>query len=131
MNKVALILVACLGLAGCEDSTYRNEPEYPSPPAYGCVVVADDMGEREVCDTYYYYDNGELVYYDAHFNIWVGNSGYWIGGRYHWGFYPAWHSYYGPSFYYPRGHFGYHGAFRGGERGGYRGGGFRGHGGRR
>ena len=129
MKKLALILVACLGLAGCANSNYRNEPEYPSAPAYGCVVVADDFGERETCNTYYYYENGELVYWDNHFGIWIGPSGYWRGGRYYWGFYPGFHAYYGPSFYHPRGFYGYHGAYRGSS--GYHGGGYRGSGGHR
>jgi len=124
MKKLVLALVACLGLAGCAD-------EYVAPVAASpanCFVVTDEFGEREVCNTQYYYTNGGVIYWDSHFGVWVSPWGYYHGGVWTHGYYPGWHSYYGPGFYHARGYF--HGGYRGGNfHGGYRGGSFRGGGG--
>lgn len=112
MKKLALILVACLGLAGCATEYEVSEPTM-SQPAYGCVVVTDEYGEREVCNTNYYYVTGGVVYWDAHFGVWVGPGGYWRSGIWYRGYYPGFHTYYHAGLYHP------HGYFHGGNRAGY------------
>lgn len=119
---------------GCADEVV-SEPVHtsgvPTRVGTGCVVVTDDYGEREVCDTQYYYVNGGVVYWDAHFNTWIGPGAYWSSGGWHQGFYPGWHGYYGHGFYHS--HEFYHGAHRDGYRntpmrgGGYHGTGHGGH----
>lgn len=130
MKKLSLILVACLGLVGCADEYYAT-PSYPlsagNQTQYGCVIVSDEYGEREVCNTHYYYSDGGVVYWDAHFGIWVYPNGYWYGGRFWPGVYPGFHAYYHTGFYHPRGFYrgrpadlGWHGGGRpppGGFRG--------------
>ena len=128
MKKLALILVACLSLAGCADE-YEGTPVAVSPtsPAYGCVVVTDEYGEREVCNTRYYYSDGGVVYWDEHFGIWVGPNGYYRGGVFFPGIYPGFHAYYHRGWYRPHGYFhgGYHGGYHGGFHGAPHGGGHR------
>lgn len=141
MKKLALMLVACLGLAGC--AVEYVEPVDPMDAVisdrmqHGCVVVTDELGEREVCNTQYYYYDGGVVYWDAHFGVWVGPNGYWRNRAFFPGIYPGFHTYYHTGFYHPRGF--YHGgrlADGDGHGGGrpppmsYHGG-FRGHGGHR
>jgi hypothetical protein len=141
MKNLLLILTACglmAATSGCE-----AEVGYDSPPvAYttGTVEYCDDFGCRDV-NAPYYYDNGEVVYYDAHFGYWMGPRGYLVGGRWHSGFVGGYHSYYHPGYYHGyRG--GYHGGggfhgggqfhggrggYHGGEHGGHSGGGHGGH----
>ena len=134
MKTMILALVACLCLFGCTEEAYSDTAAvYPSSPTYGCVVVNDPAyGERQVCNTYYYYVGGVPYYYDTHFASWITPWGYYRGGRWFNGYYPGYHSYYGHGFYHPRGY--YHGGgFRhldhnygrggGGYHGGYHGGG--------
>jgi len=134
MKKLVLVLAACLGLVGCADEAYYDHPAYPPEHAgwtqHGCVVVTDEFGEREVCDTQYYYSEDGVTYWDAHFGIWVGPNGYWYGHSYFPGIYPGFHAYYHRGWYHPRGF--YHGGYHGGG-GGFHGGGFHGggHGGHR
>jgi hypothetical protein len=124
MNKLsAVALLAALTLSvGCVDEySYRE-----TTPYYGCVVISDEMGEREVCDTEYYYTDDGVVYWDSHFGIWVMPNGYWYGGRFWPGVYPGFHAYYHSGFYHPRGYFHSYRGFsvhRGGSYGGHGGGG--------
>jgi len=135
MKPVIFTLICLLSLTACysDEQVYTAEPTMANPN-FGCLVVTDDFGEREVCDTHYYYAaDGSPIWWDNHFGIWVSSSGYWYGGRWFVGFYPGYHSYYHAGFYRPRGYFhgNYHG-YRGNYRGGYHGGGFHGgHGGHR
>lgn len=132
--KLALLALPFMSM-GCADEVV-TEPVYasaiPSQLGTGCVIVTDDYGEREVCNTRYYYVNGGVVYWDANFGIWVGPGGYWHGGVWNRGFYPGWHNYYGRGFYRPRGFSGPHGGFHGGGyHGAPHGGHVGGHGGHR
>lgn len=101
-----LLPLACL-LSGCAEDVYYQDPSATvnATKSYGCVNVWDDYGEREVCNTYCYYVGADPYYWDAHFNIWVGPSGYWHGGRYFRGYYPGWHGYYHSGLYHPHGYF--------------------------
>ena len=127
MKNLMLILSACglmAATSGCE-----AEVGYDSPPvAYttGTVEYCDDFGCRDVSAPYYY-DNGEVVYYDAHFGVWMGPRGYMTGGYWHPGFVGGYHNYYHGGYYHGyRGNGGYHGggAYHGG--GNFHGGGGRG-----
>lgn len=46
---------------GCADEEVVYTSGAPTSARSGCVVVTDDYGEREVCDTQYYYVNGGIV----------------------------------------------------------------------
>jgi len=97
MKKFLLALVACIGLSGCvaEDRVY-----YAPPGVYetGSVEFCDDYGCRWV-NAPYYYDNGDVIYWDAHFGIWVGPRGYWHGGAFYHGWHPGYHSRYHHGWY--------------------------------
>lgn len=118
MKKLLCLLCLCI-LPGCV--------VYDTPVAYernyGCVSFCDEYGCRDVCSTYYYDADGNVVYWDDHFNCWIGPAGYFVGGIWYHGFphgyYEFHRGYYHPGHYYGRGHYGYHG---GGYHGGYHGG---------
>lgn len=135
-----LPVIAMLGVVGCTErevvepvATVAAAPTFATINS-GCVVVSDDYGEREVCNTQYYYMNDGVVYWDSHFGVWVGPGGYWRGGRWWNGYYPGFHEFYGHGWYHPHGFF-RAGGVRGWGRGpgfgndAHRGGGFRGGGG--
>lgn len=148
-----LILAMTFATAGCaEGIAYADPPPPPSQPSYGCVVVEDSYGEREVCDTYYYISPEGAIYWDSAFGIWIGAGGYWYNGAWAYGYYPGYwgryHGFYhGHGFYngHSRGYYGHHwsnGSYNGhagyhggggGYHGGYHGGGHGGggHGGHR
>lgn len=115
MNKTFLALMMCAGLATMVSGCYAEEVYTEAPPvaaANGCVAYTDDWGTREVCAPYYYL-NGEVVYWDAHFGCWIGPHGYWLGGGWHPGFVGGYHGYYGSHVYH-----GWHGgSFHGGYHG--------------
>jgi hypothetical protein len=99
MRKWLLILVSCLALTavGCaEDFEYDDPPAVAS--ASGSVEFCDDLGCRMV-DAPYYYSNGEVIYWDAGFGVWMGPRGYWGGGGWHRGFVPGYHEHYHVGFY--------------------------------
>lgn len=113
MKKLLLALALCLGLVpmtGC----YAEEGVYvEAPSAYevGTVEFCDDWGCRYITAPYYYYD-GEVVYYDAHFGCWIGPRGYWVGGIWHRGWVGGYHGWYGAH------HYHYFHEHTGGWRGG-------------
>lgn len=94
MKKLVLALSICLGLSitGC-----AAEGSYDPPPAVpyaaGSVEFCDDWGCRWV-NAPYYYSDGDLFYWDAHFGVWVGPRGWWHGGIWHSGFVPGYHGWY-------------------------------------
>ena len=125
MNKliIPLLLATTLTIAGCEE--YDDGAAFPSnaSPEYGCVVVNDEYGEREVCDTQYYTTNGGVIYWDAAFGVWIGPYGYWRGREYHRGFWAGYHEHYRP-FYHEHGwHNTFHGSYYHGGGASHRGGG--------
>jgi len=120
MKKLLLVLALCLGVSGCvaEGSYYYGPPG--GVYEVGTVEFCDDWGCRMVAAPYYYVD-GEVVYYDAHFGYWIGPHGYWVSGVWHRDFWPGYHTWYHAGFYH---HFhysdsgwkmgsGYHGYHRG------------------
>lgn len=126
MKNLMLILSACglmVATSACE-----AEVGYDSPPVSyttGTVEYCDDFGCRDVSNVQYYYDNGEVVYYDVHFGVWMGPRGYLVGGRWHPGFVGGYHSYYHPGYYHGYRGGGFHGggSYHGNFHGGYHGGG--------
>lgn len=123
MKKFLLGLIAAFCLTSCV--VYADPPAPPPPahPSYGCTMVEDDYGEREVCDVYYYTSPYGVVYWDAALGIWVGGGWYYHGGVWVHGYWPGyWAHYHG--FYHPHGYFGgYSHHWGGGFHGGYHGGG--------
>src|SRR5277367_1666202 len=136
MKSLLLALAACVGLmvssAGCAEEGYYSDP--PVSPAVGTVEFCDDLGCRFVEAPYYYMD-GEVVYWDAHFGVWIGPHSYWREGRWYGGSIYGYHSFYHPGYYHSftyhdggwRAGSGYHGyyhgggdGFRGGHGGGHR-----------
>lgn len=107
MKKLFLILAACF-LTGCAEEYYPATYPYSD---YGCVVIEDENGEREVCDTYYYVTDYGPMYWDAYYGVWIGAGGYLYNGIWYRGFWPGYVARYGWG-YHPRGWFGNHG-FRG------------------
>jgi hypothetical protein len=80
-------VVSTFGALGCVEA-------YPPPPVHpvtGSVRYCDDYGCRTVYAPYFY-SNGEVVYWDAQFGIWVGRHRYWRGGRWYHGFHPGYFS---------------------------------------
>lgn len=129
MKKFLLGLIAALCLTSCV--AYADPPLPPPHPVYGCTMVEDSYGEREMCNVYYYDTDEGVVYWDPYFRVWMGAGGYWYGGAWVHGFWPGYYARYG-GFYHPHGfyhgyshHWGGGGFHHGG--GGYHGGG--GHGG--
>lgn len=101
--KKLLILVLCLvglfSMAGC----VAEEGYYGAPPGVfettiGTVEFCDDWGCRMITAPYYYYE-GDVVYWDAHFGCWIGPRGYWLGGDWHHGWIEGYHGWYGGHFY--------------------------------
>ena len=132
---LGLILMSVVGLStiGCGEVNADEEVVFPSGQAqYGCVVVADQFGERQVCSNYYIVNSG-YVYWDGFYGAWIyPHGGYWRGGRYYTGFIPGYYEHY-RSFYHPHGWHAAHGWHTGGYHGGsyHGGGGHGGHGGHR
>jgi len=126
MNKLLCILLAlacaCASM-GCVDE--QTEVFSPTDQRYGCVEFVDDMGARQVCDVYYTYYEGSVVYYDPYFAVWIGPQGYWWHGGYHTGFWGGYRAHYGVGYYHSPGY------YHGGGHGYYHGGGGRGGGGHR
>lgn len=110
MKKLFLALALCFGLTSCYAEVY-------DPTVYrGNVEFCDDYGCRWVYAPYYYYD-GAVVYWDAHFGCWIGPHGYWTGGVYYHGYYPGYHGVYHQGYYHGPGpghwsapHYYYHSA---------------------
>jgi hypothetical protein len=144
MKKLFLILTACL-MMGCVEegviySDPASQPTLVGVPSYGCAVVEDSYGEREVCDVYYYTTPEGVIYWDQYFNVWMGAGGYMRGGIWYHGFLPGYWGHYG-VWYHPHGWFGvhvyhgyygyhwggFHGGYHGGYHGGWHGGGHGGH----
>src|SRR5271165_3355885 len=121
MKNMILGLVMATGLAttGCAGTLYAqdevvvgsNVEVFPTGASqYGCIVVVDQWGEREVCSNYYIV-NGGYVYYDWYFHSWVSPYGYWYGGSYHHGYWVGYHDHYG-SYYHEHGWHEQHGWVR-------------------
>lgn len=87
------LLLLCVSLTGC----YVEEGVYTSPPPdvyeNGTVEFCDDFGCREVTAPYYR-DNGSIIYYDAHFDVWIGAHGYWQSGHWCPGYVHGYHNWY-------------------------------------
>jgi hypothetical protein len=152
MKKLLFSLITCLslfGLIGCVENVAYADPVAPQI-TYGCAIVEDAYGEREVCDTSYYVTSAGVVYWDPYFHIWVGGGFYFYNNAWYRGYYPGYVAryggfYHGHGFYrgYRGGHYGAHwgrshGGFHGGSHssggfhsGGHVGGGHGGHGGHR
>lgn len=100
MKSVLLALTICLGLAtaSCVEAAYTP---LPPPGVYetGVVTFCDDFGCREVDAPYYYDEDGAVVYWDAHFGYWIGPSGYLVGGVWHHGWWPGYHTWYHAGLY--------------------------------
>jgi hypothetical protein len=118
MKNILLVLIACIGLTagtiGCAENTAYADPVLvSSEPATGCVVVEDDFGEREVCNTTYYVTSEGPIYWDVNYGIWIGAGGFWYGGVWHYGYYPGYwaryHDYYHEHGYYHSNSHGYYG----------------------
>jgi hypothetical protein len=119
----ALLAVMCLALSGCVEAYAETEVAMPvGTPQYGCTIVADTYGEREVCGVNYYVVEGGVVYFDPYYHIWIGPRGYWYGGRYVVGYAPGYYARYG-------GYYRYHGYYGGRSPGYWHGGGYHGNGG--
>lgn len=125
MRNILLVLMLVVGVVGCRATFYEDEyVAFPSgEPEYGCAIIHDDFGEREVCDVNYYVVNGSVIYFDPYFHYWIGPRGYWVNsGIYHYGFFEGYHSHYG-SYYHSfgwhaqHGWYDHHPGFRGGARG--------------
>lgn len=114
MKKLVLALVACLGMTGCLVAPAYGQEVVQPQVQYGCTIVEDIYGEREVCNTNYYVSNGSVVYWDPYFGIWVGNGFYNYHGGWYRGYYPGYSAHYG-SYYHTHGYFqGYsHGYYHG------------------
>lgn len=122
MKKLFLALALCLGMipmTGC----YAEEEVYAAPPpsvyTVGTVEFCDDYGCRWVTAPYYYVGD-EVVYYDAYYGAWIGPRGWFVGGVWHRGWIPGYHTVYHGGYYHGW-HGGWHGG--GGYHGGYHGGG--------
>jgi hypothetical protein len=122
-----LLLACCLMVSttGCVAEIGYDEP--PATYTTGTVEYCDDFGCRDI-DAPYYYENGEVVYYDAHFGVWMGPRGYLVGGRWHPGFVGGYRNYYHSGYYHSYHGYGgaYHGnggAYHGAGRGTFHGGG--------
>jgi hypothetical protein len=129
MKKILLALVACVGLTfsatGCAEGVYYGDPSVS--PTIGVVEFCDDYGCRTV-NAPYYYVGGDVVYWDAHFGVWVGPHSYWREGRWYGGSVYGYHGYYHRGAYH--GFYGGGGAWRpngGVYHGGFHGGGGHGH----
>ena len=107
MKYIFLIIFAVL-LVSCEE--YYEEPAIMAD-RIDCVKFVDDYGEREVCNTAYYYDSaGDLVYWDAHFGVWIGHGFYYDHGVLFNGYYPHYHEFYHHGYYHTF-HPGWHGTY--------------------
>lgn len=132
MKKLFLVLAACL-MMGCVEEAYVVPPGPPVHPSYGCAIIEDEYGEREVCDVYYYPTEYGVLYWDTTYGMWIGAGGYWRGGIWFHGYLPGYVRRYGGFYHehgyhwgYNRGYYGHHwgGAWHGnpGFHGGFRGG---------
>ena len=127
MKQLIIILACILSMItsiGCaEETSYADPVLVSSDPSSGCVVVEDDYGEREVCNTTYYVTSEGPIYWDVNYGIWIGAGGFWYGGVWHYGYYPGYweryHGYYREHGYYhgySHGYYGHHfnnGSFHG------------------
>src|SRR5665213_1222033 len=122
--KIKLIMLLCVMMvSGCVG---YDDPPIDSSIQYGCVEVSDDYGNRDVCDTQYYYtDDGSLIYWDAHFGVWIGPEGWYREGIFYHGFYPGYREFYGRGYYhsehgryYHGGHYNHGGGHYGGHHSG-------------
>ncbi len=112
MKKLFLALALCLGLTSCVEERVYGPP--PGMYVTGTVEFCDDYGCRWVTAPYYY-EGDEIIYWDAHFGVWIGPHGYWHGGYWHGGYYPGYHGWYhyGHYHYAPRNYYHYHSVPRG------------------
>lgn len=105
-NIFMMMLVVASLSVGCSSYAYSEDPMYPSNTGavqqYGCTVIVDNYGERDVCGVHYYVINNIVYWYDDAFGYWFSPTGYWAGGFYHVG-YPNgyWNRYH--TMYHPRG----------------------------
>lgn len=109
MYKILLSLIL-LCLVGCD--AYVEQPAYPAATeSYGCVMVADDDGEHQVCNTRYYYTDNGVMYWDVGTGAWLRGRGYWNGSHYYAGpgFYHGWRG----NYYHSRGGYSHGGGGRG------------------
>lgn len=90
MKILALALFAALNTFGC--LVYADPP--PVSYSTGCTTYCDSYGCRPVCGQYYTTHTGDVVYWDTHFNAWIGPHGYWRGGRWYHGYHPGYHGHY-------------------------------------
>lgn len=52
--------------------------EFPNTQRqYGCALMVDQFGEREMTNIYYYPTLGGVVYWDTFYQVWIGPYGYW------------------------------------------------------
>lgn len=114
----SILLIVALSLSGC--ALWIDEPYTPNTIRNSCVIISDDYGEREVCTKSYYTSDGNLIYWDANFGIWVGRGGYWRNNIFYRGYHPGFYNHYQFNYqnhgYYYRG--GIHGGFIPGISGG-------------
>jgi hypothetical protein len=122
-NKLMMLLgVIAVSMIGCADDP---PPPADSSVAYGCVEVSDDYGNRDICDTQYYYTDTGVVYWDSHFGVWIGPEGWYREGVFYHGFYPGYREFYGHGYYhsghgryYHSGHYNHGGGYHGGHHSG-------------
>jgi hypothetical protein len=96
MKNIFMFLVCVLMIStlGCVEADAQVAVETPTgQPLYGCVVVQDAYGERQVCDAYYYNTAYGVVYYDNYFGLWLAPNGYWHHG-WHRGFWPGYYNHF-------------------------------------
>jgi hypothetical protein len=97
--KIGLPVLAIASLViytATSASGSKSEEDFPSSVRqYGCALFDDQYGEREITDTYFYNVKGGVVYWDTHFNVWVGPYGYWeTSGVYHSRFFSEYRDFY-------------------------------------
>jgi hypothetical protein len=93
----AIIICACIALAGCTDHVDYAIDD--GPFITGDFTFCDYQGCRDVFGTYYYNPDGYIVYWDRHFSTWVGPNCYW-DGSWHVGAPRGFAGYYRHEYYY-------------------------------
>lgn len=95
--KNFILALIILGLTSC--AVYTEPVVVPNNVMYGTTTYCDEYDCRQVTGRYYYGAEGEVIYWDTRFGMWIGPHGYWNGGVYYRGFHPTYHSYYhlGPT----------------------------------
>jgi hypothetical protein len=131
---MAMLIAMSVMLASCVAYAQPVPVAPGASPQYGCFVVEDGWGEREVCNAYYYTTDVGPVYWDSFYSSWIGGGYYWFGNVWYRGYWPTYYGRYGSFYHYHgwygshgyRGYYGSHwsgGHYGGGYYGGYHGGG--------